>query len=236
MIYQKLSQSIVIYIYVYLIIWFYAMDFFHASIGHISRSTGRSAVQNVAYITGETLREDRRELIADYANNRGAFWETLAPPGSGIASDDLSFWDKLESFEDAYARQRFKNPASLERYLTSARTGQTYEIALPKELTEAQHIDLIRELVLDRFVSRGLLATYAIHDDEGNPHVHITVSNRTVWNGEISWDKSISRHLTSQIEFRESRKIFAEFINKHQELAGFPIGLTTDPMPIGASS
>jgi hypothetical protein len=156
------------------------MDFFHACIGHISRSTGRSVVQNVAYNTGEILVENRRELRADYANNRGAFWETMAPEGSGIASNDLSFWDKLESFEDHYARVKFKNPTSLERYLTSARTGQTYEISLPKELSKEQQVDLIREMIATRFVSLGLMATYAIHEDEGNPHVHITVSTRTV--------------------------------------------------------
>jgi hypothetical protein len=196
------------------------MDFFHLSISHVSRSTGRSVVQNVAYNTGKVLLEDRRELRADYANNRGSFWETMAPEGSGIGSNDLSFWNKLENFEDDYARMRFKNPASLERYLMSARVGQTYELSLPKELTRDQQIELIREIVTTRFVSLGLLAAYAIHEDEGNPHTHITVSTRTVWGGEISWEKSVARHLTSQHEFRESRRIFAELINKHQELAG----------------
>ncbi len=198
------------------------MNFFHLSIGHISRSTGRSTVQNVAYITGEILNEERRGgKKADYANNRGkTTWETMAPLGSGIASDDLSFWDKLETFEDTYARKRFKNPSTLEKYLAHARTGHTYEASLPKELTKEQNIELVRDIVLNRFVSKGLLATYAINWNEGNPHVHITVSSRTVWNGEISWDKSVARHLTSRQEFRESRKIFAGFINKHQELAG----------------
>jgi ATP-dependent exoDNAse (exonuclease V) alpha subunit len=198
------------------------MDFFHCSIGHVSRSQGRSAVQNVAYNTGEVLYEDRRELQADYANNRGAFWETMAPEGSGIAADDLSFWDKLETHEDSYARQKFLSPATVEKYMTSARTAQTYEISLPKELSKEQQIDLIREMIATRFVSLGLMATYAIHEDEGNPHVHVTVSTRTVWGGKISSEKGIARHLTSRYEFRESRRIFAELINKHQELAGLP--------------
>ncbi len=197
------------------------MNFFHLSVGHVSRSTGRSTVQNVAYITGEVLYESRRELKADYANNRGkATWGTMAPLGSGIEENDLSFWDKLESFEDDYARKRFKNPETLEKYLTHARVGQTYEAALPKELTEEQNIALVREVTFERFVSKGLLATYAINWNEGNPHAHITVSTRTVWNGEISWDKSVSRSLVTPSGLRETRKIFARFINKHQELAG----------------
>ena len=197
------------------------MNFFHLSVGHVSRSTGRSTVQNVAYITGEVLHEDRRGIRADYANNRGkATWGTLAPLGSGIEEKDLSFWNKLETFEDAYARKRFKNPETLERYLSHARVGQTYELALPKELTKEQNIALVREATLERFVSKGLLATYSINWNEGNPHVHITVSTRTVWNGEISWDKSVARSLVTPSGLRESRKIFAEFINKHMELAG----------------
>lgn len=197
------------------------MNFFHLSVGHVSRSTGRSTVQNIAYITGEVLFESRRELRADYANNRGkATWATMAPLGSGIEEKDLSFWDKLESFEDAYAQKRFKNPETLEKYLTHARVGQTYEAALPKELTEEQNVALVREMTFERFVSKGLLATYAINWNEGNPHVHITVSTRTVWDGEISWDKSVSRSLVTPSGLRETRKIFAGFINKHQELAG----------------
>lgn len=197
------------------------MNFFHLSIGHVSRSTGRSTVQNVAYITGEALHEERRNKPANYANNRGkTTWETMAPMGSGIEKNDLSIWNKLENFEDAYARQRFHSPATLEKYLSCARTAQTYETSLPKELTQDQNVELVREIIRERFVSKGLVATYAINWNEGNPHVHITVSTRTVWNGEISWDKSVARHLSSRSEFRESRKIFAEFINKHQELAG----------------
>src|SRR4051812_22987931 len=104
------------------------MDFFHCSVGHISRSTGRSAVQNIAYITGEVLVEERRALKADYANNRNkTTWGTMAPIGSGIGEHDLSFWNKLENFEDSYARQRFKNPAVLQKYLSHCRTGHTYE-------------------------------------------------------------------------------------------------------------
>jgi ATP-dependent exoDNAse (exonuclease V) alpha subunit len=197
------------------------MNFFHLSVGHISRSTGRSTVQNVAYITGEVLYEERRELKANYANNRGMVtWGTIAPLGSGIAEDDLSFWDKLENFEDAYAKKRFKNPDVLEKYLGHARTAQTYVLALPKELTPEQNIALVTEAALERFVSRGLLATWTIHWEEGNPHAHITVSTRTVWNGEISWDKSVARALVTPSGLRETRKRFGECVNKHQELAG----------------
>lgn len=197
------------------------MNFFHLSVGHISRSTGRSAVQNVAYITGEVLYETRREIRADYANNRDKVtWGTVAPLGSGIGEKDLSFWDKLESFEDAYARARFKNPETLKAYLSHARVAQTYEVALPKELTEAQNLALVYEIISERFVSKGLLATYGIHWNEGNPHAHVTVSTRTVWNGEISWNKGVARSLATPSGLRESRKIFAQLINKHQELAG----------------
>lgn len=196
------------------------MDFFHLNIGHISRSSGRSTVQNVAYITGEKLHEERRNKPADYANNRGkTTWATMAPLGSGIGEKDLSIWNKLENFEDYYARERFKNPEILERYLSHARTGHTYELALPVKLTSAQNESLVRDIIAERFVDKGLVATYAINWNEGNPHVHITVSNRTVWDGEISWYKTVARQLTSRFEFRESRRIFADVVNKHLELA-----------------
>ncbi|MEI8295767.1 MAG: AAA family ATPase, partial [Alphaproteobacteria bacterium] len=205
------------------------MNFVHLQIGHVSRSTGRSSVQSVAYITGTKLVEDRRGIIADYRNVRGrnseeaqeVFYQTLVPEGSGIDPKDLSgIWNKFENYEDEYAALRYKNPETQAQYMANARTAQTYIAALPKELPQEQNIELVREFTKKRFVDQGLVATYAIHWEKGNPHAHIQVSTRTVWNGEISWTKEVSRELASPSGIRETRILFAEIINEYQERAG----------------
>ena len=139
------------------------MNFLHVKLGHVSRSSGRSCVQSVAYATKEKLHEDRRGLIADYRSfEQEVSWETMAPLCSGIGKKDLSFWNKLDAYEDEYAFKRYQNSESIEKYLNSARTAQSYVLALPKELSQFQNIDLLREFVQERFVDRGLMATRAI--------------------------------------------------------------------------
>ena len=57
------------------------MAIYHLSQGFISRSGGRSSVQSAAYIAGEKLYEERREIIADYTKRKGDVIcvETLVP-------------------------------------------------------------------------------------------------------------------------------------------------------------
>ena len=85
------------------------MAIYHLNIGHVSRSTGRSSVQSAAYITGSSLYETRRDLSANYENRASDIvWsQTIAPEWSPLEYHELSVWDKIESFEDEYAVERF---------------------------------------------------------------------------------------------------------------------------------
>ncbi len=54
-------------------------------------------------------------------------------------------------------------------------------IALPRELPPEQYEELIREYCRQQFVSRGMIADYAIHDKgDGNPHAHIMLTLRAM--------------------------------------------------------
>lgn len=201
------------------------MAIYHLSMGQVSRSTGRSAVQAVAYITRTCLQEKRRGITADYrSKDDKVFWETLAPEESGIDKKDLEIWNKLENFEDEYAVKRYKNLEAREKFVNSAQVSHTYVFALPKELSQEQNIDLIREIVNERFVSYGLVATYSIHWEEGNPHVHINASHRAVEGniyeeGTFSFLK-VARPLCARSGLRETRKFFADKTNALFELLG----------------
>ena len=63
------------------------MAIYHLNQGVISRSTGRSAVQSAAYITGRQISEERRGITANYQNRAAdvMYTDTLTPeqtPGS----------------------------------------------------------------------------------------------------------------------------------------------------------
>jgi hypothetical protein len=91
---------------------------------------------------------------------------------------------------------------------------------LPKELTPEVWKELVTEFAQERFVSRGLIATLAIHNDEGNPHAHLQVSRRSInEKGEWSWAKD--REITTKAALRQTRALWADKVNQSLEREGF---------------
>lgn len=221
------------------------MAIYHLNVGHVSRSTGRSSVQSVAYITGKKLFESRRELKVSYTNRQSDIIasNTLAPDHAPDDCRDLSVWDRLESYEDEYAIKRFPNDEkSREKYLSSARPAMTIVVALPHELLAVTSlpeghsndrklpydhpaVELVEQFARERFVSRGLIVTYAIHDDEGNPHAHLQVARRSVdGEGRFAWAKD--RDICTRAGIRETRSMWAELTNRMLEREGFDVRIT----------
>ena len=64
---------------------------------------------------------------------------------------------------------------------STAQTARRIIMALPKELTREQNIELIRNYCQTSFVDRGMIADFAVHDDEeGNPHAHVLLTMRSL--------------------------------------------------------
>ena len=54
-------------------------------------------------------------------------------------------------------------------------------LAIPRELPPEQYADLIRDYCREFFVSKGMIADFAIHDKgDGNPHAHILLTMRAM--------------------------------------------------------
>ena len=197
------------------------MAIFHLSIKHIFRSYGVSAVENVATITGTCLVDGRIKATIDKSKlEADVFWETLSPEGSGIPKDDFSIWNKLENFEDEYATQRYKNLGNRQRYINSARIAHAYLFSIPKELTRNQSIDLIRGIVKERFINKGMVATFAVIFKKGNPHTRIQVSHRAIDNKQNFSTVKVTRDLVSPNGMWETRKFFADKTNSFFESLG----------------
>jgi hypothetical protein len=203
------------------------MALYHLSVGFVSRSTGRSSVQSAAYITGEQLHESRRDINVNYQNRHSdiAFTTTLAPDHAPEMFHSVGVWDHFENFEDEYAYKRYKTDETREKYLNSAQTAQTIVVALPRELSVEVCNELITQFAKDRFVSRGLVVTLAMHDDEGNPHAHLQISRRAVnEQGEISWTKD--RDICSKKELLVTRKLWADLTNQYLEREAYEARIT----------
>ena len=198
------------------------MAIYHLNHDFISRSKGRSAVSNAAYITGLALRESRRDLGFSYKNrlNNLVSTDTIAPDHAPKQFDNVGVWDALETLEDVYADKLYpRNLEYRDKHLRSAQIAQTIVVALPRELTAEIDKALVEEFARTRFVSRSLIVTYAISVDENNPHAHLQISRRSVTEkggGSGAKDREIaSRALL------ETRKLWADLTNKYLELEGF---------------
>ena len=190
-------------------------------IGYVSRSTGRSAVQAYAYISGTCAVDSRTGQIADYRNkaNGVACAGILAPEGAPDWAHTPEVWNRLEAFVDETIEGRYKLPETILHYKNTARITQTHIFALPIELKFEDWEVLSKEFLRDNFTSRGLATGYAIHPDDGNPHLHVSVSLHALEGDTFVPVKS--RELYQNIFRKEVFSNFADLFNARLLERGF---------------
>lgn len=196
------------------------MAIFHLHQAIVSRGHGRSSVQVAAYICRENLLEDRTGICANYTykDNDVVASDTLYPSGSKYT--DITTWNALENYEDLYCENRYQTAENREKYKACAQTAFTIEAALPNELSLDTNVELVESFINERFVSKGLISTYAIHCKEGNMHVHMLVSRRAIGEDGQFVDKK-NREICSRKELIETRNIWADKVNTSLEQEGF---------------
>lgn len=156
------------------------MAIYHLRLKVISRALGRAAkvggatrrsvVAAAAYRSGEKL----------YDSSQGKwFWfdkpdvihkEILAPENLPVPDwvfDRQTLWNMVERAEKR----------------KDAQLAREVEITLPRELTQEQHIELVRAFVRDEFVTKGMVADIGIHrpdasDGNEQPHAHVLLTMR----------------------------------------------------------
>lgn len=149
----------------------------------ISRRKQQSAVASFAYASGLKLR-DAYKGKTYYASGRKdvTFYELLLPASAPEGLKDF------QAFFDAWNEAETRKDASM---------GHKYIIALPRELSREQQVEVVRAFIQENFVKFGYPALYAIHSGkadehpkpdnilalekrEDNPHVHIVTAARKV--------------------------------------------------------
>lgn len=145
------------------------MAMYHFSISNVSRANGSSSCASLAYITGQTVTDERTGRTYDYARKERVLTTGTVLPESAPAeyADPKKLFNAIEQNEAA----------------ANARTAKKIELALPHELTLDRQIELVESFIRTNLTSRGYCATYAIHDQSNgnkNYHVHILVANRPI--------------------------------------------------------
>ena len=142
------------------------MAIYHCTANQISRSGGRSSIASAAYRSGEKLLDIKSGLTHNFENKKGVdHTEILAPKNApNWATDRQTLWNQVEASEK-------RKDANLCREV---------EVALPRELSLEQKIELTRDFA-QQFVHQGMIADLAIHHANGdNPHAHILLTTREI--------------------------------------------------------
>jgi len=147
------------------------MAIYHLHVKVIGRKSGSSAVASAAYRSASRLRDERLDRSHDFCAKRGVVHsEVMLPENSPQAwSDRERLWNDVEAFE-------IRKDAQLAREV---------EFAIPREMTQAQGIELARDFVRGEFVDRGMIADLNVHwdmaeDGMRKPHAHVMLTMRAV--------------------------------------------------------
>ena len=140
----------------------------HFDVSIRQRSKGQSAVAGAAYMSAEKLfsEYDQRTKNFCYKEKEIVAKEILLPPNAPREyADRQTLWNAVEASEKQW----------------NAQLARGIIMALPRELPADQYEALVREYCMEQFVSKGMVADYAIHDKgDGNPHVHVMLTMRAM--------------------------------------------------------
>ncbi len=147
------------------------MAIYHLHVKVIGRKAGSSAVASAAYRSASRLRDKRIDRSHDFTAKRGVVHsEVMLPEGAPEHLGDRErLWNEVEAVE-------VRKDAQLAREV---------EFSLPREMTQAQGIELARDFVQAEFVDQGMVADVNVHWDIGEdgmpkPHAHVMLTMRSV--------------------------------------------------------
>ena len=147
------------------------MAIYHFSAKMISRASGSSALAAAAYRSASRMHDERLDRHHDFSNKAGVVHsEVMLPDGMPEhLSDRERLWNAVEGAEKRI----------------DAQLAREVEFALPRELDQAEGIQLARDFVKAEFVTRGMIADLNVHWDIGadglaKPHAHVMLTTRSV--------------------------------------------------------
>ena len=139
----------------------------HFDVKIIQRSKRQSAVASAAYQSGERLFSEYDQKQKYYSHKSEiVHTEIMLPPHAPSEyADRNTLWNAAEAIEKQWNSQ----------------LARRFVLAIPRELPPEQYADLIRDYCREFFVSKGMIADFAIHDKgDGNPHAHILLTMRAM--------------------------------------------------------
>ena len=144
------------------------MAIYHCSVKTGSRGNGQSAIAAAAYRSGSKLYETETALSPDYSKKQGVVFSeiSLCENAPREYKDRATLWNAVQEVENT----------------KSSRLWREIEVALPKEFSREQQIEVVRKFVA-QLTDQGMCADWSIHDPDKatkNPHAHIMLTVRSI--------------------------------------------------------
>ena len=147
------------------------MAIYHLQAKVIQRSKGRSVVAAAAYRAAAALYDAELGRTQNFLAKTGVVYsEILLPAGAPSRwLDRETLWNEVTAVER-------RHDAVLAREI---------ELSLPRELSQAEAIRLVRDFVREQSVARGMVADVNIHwgqakDGTPQPHAHVLLTMRRI--------------------------------------------------------
>ena len=141
----------------------------HNEISIVQRSQQQSAVAAAAYQSGEKLFCEYDQEVKHYPEKRGIVHNEILLPANAPRSyaDRNTLWNAAEAVEKQWNSQ----------------LARRWVLTIPREIPPDQYAVLVREFCQKQFVSKGMIADFAIHDPHPpghNPHAHVMLTMRAM--------------------------------------------------------
>ena len=141
----------------------------HFQITITQRSKGQSAVAGAAYQSGEKLFSEYDQKTKNYSGKRGILYTEIMLPAHAPPeyTNRETLWNSVEAAEKQW----------------NAQLARRFVLALPKEVPPEQYPQMVRDYCEKHFVSKGMIADFAIHDPNPpghNVHCHVMLSMRAM--------------------------------------------------------
>ena len=139
----------------------------------VKASSGRSAVAAAAYQAAQKLHDDSLGMTFQYRNKEEViFSEILLPSHAPAAYEDReTLWNAVQEKENR----------------ANSQVARAFIIAMPKEWTQEESISRAREFIQKYLVDAGMVADWAFHMKDGNPHLHCLCTIRG-FKEDGTWD------------------------------------------------
>ncbi len=168
-------------------------------VSSINRGKGGSAIRSSAYLSRSKLFSKILNEAYDYSCRDDLIHQEIMLPS--YAPNDFMdrefLWNSVEEVE--------KN--------INSRLARTIYFALPRNLTKADYIHMVRNHVQQCFVDRGMCCDLAIHDKgDNNVHAHVLLTTRSLTNYGHWKPKEVRNYLLDD----DGNKIYDENTGRYK--------------------